>query len=166
MAVFLVNPSDHSFGTAVITPRWLYVLAAATPPSFGDPVIVDETLEPLVPSEIKSGDFVGIGIHNRQCPARLRGRTPGARARRVGGVWRHPRHALPRRSPGARPCALCGQGRRRRHLVQGVERLCPRATGADLRRRQDRCRSVCCSVGPAAGEQVYVGLRADGARLP
>jgi len=26
MAVFLINPSDHSFGTAVITPRWLYVL--------------------------------------------------------------------------------------------------------------------------------------------
>ena len=40
MAVFLINPSDHSFGTAVITPRWLYVLAAATPLSFGDPVIV------------------------------------------------------------------------------------------------------------------------------
>ena len=42
MAVFLINPSDHSFGTAVITPRWLYVLAAATPLSFGDPVIVDD----------------------------------------------------------------------------------------------------------------------------
>jgi len=31
MRVFLVNPSHVSFGTAVITPRWLYVLAAATP---------------------------------------------------------------------------------------------------------------------------------------
>ena len=31
MRVHLVNPSDVSFGTAVITPRWLYVLAAATP---------------------------------------------------------------------------------------------------------------------------------------
>ena len=28
--VHLVNPSDISFGVAVITPRWLYVLAAAT----------------------------------------------------------------------------------------------------------------------------------------
>jgi hypothetical protein len=63
MAVFLINPSDHSFGTAVITPRWLYVLAGATPPSFGDPVIVDETLESLVPSTIQAGDLVGIGIH-------------------------------------------------------------------------------------------------------
>ena len=31
MRIHLVNPSDLSFGTAVITPRWLYVLAAATP---------------------------------------------------------------------------------------------------------------------------------------
>ena len=31
MRVFLINPSHVSFGTAVITPRWLYVLAAATP---------------------------------------------------------------------------------------------------------------------------------------
>ena len=45
MRVFLVNPSQLSFGTAVITPRWLFVLAAATPERFGDPVIVDETLE-------------------------------------------------------------------------------------------------------------------------
>ena len=44
MKVHLVNPSDTSFGTAVITPRWLHVLAAATPASFGDPVLCDETL--------------------------------------------------------------------------------------------------------------------------
>ena len=31
MKVHLVNPSDSAFGTAVITPRWLYVLATATP---------------------------------------------------------------------------------------------------------------------------------------
>ena len=47
MAVHLVNPSDFSFGTAVITPRWLYVIAAATPSDFGEPIIVDETLEPV-----------------------------------------------------------------------------------------------------------------------
>ena len=45
MHVHLINPSDMSFGTAVITPRWLYVLAAATPAAFGDAVICDETLE-------------------------------------------------------------------------------------------------------------------------
>ena len=44
--VHLINPSHVSFGVAVITPRWLYVLAAATGTEWGDPVIVDETLEP------------------------------------------------------------------------------------------------------------------------
>ena len=42
MRVHLINPSEVSFGTAVITPRWLYVLAAATPRLFGDPFLVDE----------------------------------------------------------------------------------------------------------------------------
>src|SRR3979411_948539 len=63
MRVHLVNPSDTSFGTAVITPRWLYVLAAATPASFGDPVICDETLQQIDSSKVASGDVVGIGIH-------------------------------------------------------------------------------------------------------
>ena len=39
MSVHLVNPSDNSFGTAVITPRWLFVLAAATPATAGDPIL-------------------------------------------------------------------------------------------------------------------------------
>src|SRR6185503_12202415 len=47
MRIHFVNPSDVSFGTAVITPRWLYVLAAATPGQFGTPEIVDETLDPF-----------------------------------------------------------------------------------------------------------------------
>jgi radical SAM superfamily enzyme YgiQ (UPF0313 family) len=63
MSVHLINPSDHSFGTAVITPRWLFVLAAATPAVYGDPILVDESLEQLDPATIESGDVVGIGIH-------------------------------------------------------------------------------------------------------
>ncbi|MGE0405369.1 MAG: radical SAM protein [Candidatus Korobacteraceae bacterium] len=63
MQVHLINPSDRSFGTAVVTPRWLYVLAAATPRSFGDPQLVDESLEALDPGTISKGDVVGIGIH-------------------------------------------------------------------------------------------------------
>ena len=39
--VHLINPSNVSFGVAVITPRWLFVLAAATGKTWGDPVIVD-----------------------------------------------------------------------------------------------------------------------------
>jgi len=41
-----------SFGTAVITRRWLYVLAAATPSAFEDAIICDETLEQLDPASI------------------------------------------------------------------------------------------------------------------
>jgi hypothetical protein len=61
--VHLINPSDVSFGTAVITPRWLYVLAAATPESFGDRSLVDETLAAVDPAQIQAGDVLGIGIH-------------------------------------------------------------------------------------------------------
>jgi radical SAM superfamily enzyme YgiQ (UPF0313 family) len=61
--VHLVNPSTKSFGVAVITPRWLYVLAAATGSRWGDPRLVDETLERFDVSTIEPGDVVGIGIH-------------------------------------------------------------------------------------------------------
>jgi len=83
MRVHLINPSDSSFGTAVITPRWLYVLAAATPAEFGDAVICDETLEQLDPASIRSGDVVGIGIHTGNA---LRGYEVGKLARSLG-AW-------------------------------------------------------------------------------
>ena len=83
MRVHLVNPSDISFGTAVITPRWLFVLAAATPASFGDPVLCDETLAQLDPAVIQSGDIVGIGIHTSNA---LRGYALG-RELRERGAW-------------------------------------------------------------------------------
>jgi len=83
MQVHLVNPSDSSFGTAVITPRWLYVLAAATPASFGVPRICDETLARLDPAEVQAGDVVGIGIHTSNA---LRGYEIG-RMLRARGAW-------------------------------------------------------------------------------
>ncbi len=61
--VHLVNPSHVAFGVAVITPRWLYVLASATGTEWGDPIIVDESLELIDESTIDKGDVVGIGIH-------------------------------------------------------------------------------------------------------
>jgi radical SAM superfamily enzyme YgiQ (UPF0313 family) len=79
--VHLVNPSSVSFGTAVITPRWQYVLAAATPRSFGDPILVDETLHQIDPAQIKQGDAVGIGIHTANA---LRGYEIGKIARERG----------------------------------------------------------------------------------
>ncbi len=83
MAVHLVNPSDNSFGTAVITPRWLFVLAAATPSSMGDPILVDESLEQLDPETIKAGDVVGISVHTGNA---LRGYEVGRIARERGAT--------------------------------------------------------------------------------
>ena len=81
--VHLVNPSDISFGVAVITPRWLYVLAAATGSQWGDPRIVDETLSPLDLDTIVAGDVVGIGIHTGNA---LRGYDVGRQVR-ARGAW-------------------------------------------------------------------------------
>lgn len=83
MTVYLINPSHVSFGIAVITPRWLYVLANATPRSYGDPVIVDETLEVFDPAVIKQGDIVGIGIHTGNA---MRGYEVGRAAREAGAT--------------------------------------------------------------------------------
>src|SRR5205823_4202956 len=83
MKVHIVNPSDSSFGIAVITPRWLYVIAAATPNAFGDPELCDETLHQLDTSRIQAGDIVGIGIHTGNA---LRGYAVG-RLARARGAW-------------------------------------------------------------------------------
>jgi radical SAM superfamily enzyme YgiQ (UPF0313 family) len=83
MRVHLVNPSDDSFGTGVITPRWLYVLAGATPSEYGDPIITDETLEQIDYAKIHAGDVVGIGIHTGNA---LRGMALGRKARELGAI--------------------------------------------------------------------------------
>jgi len=83
VTVHLVNPSHVSFGIGVIAPRWLYVLAAATPARFGTPAIIDETLEPLDPARIQPGDVVGIGIHTGNA---LRGYEIGRAARAAGAT--------------------------------------------------------------------------------
>jgi hypothetical protein len=81
MTVYLVNPSHVSFGIGVITPRWLYVLAAATPAPLGAPRLIDETLERFDTAVIVAGDVVGIGIHTGNA---LRGYEIGAAARAAG----------------------------------------------------------------------------------
>jgi radical SAM superfamily enzyme YgiQ (UPF0313 family) len=83
MSVHLINPSDNSFGTAVITPRWLFVLAAATPRTAGDPILVDESLEQVKPETIQPGDVVGISVHTGNA---LRGYAVGRMAR-SRGAW-------------------------------------------------------------------------------
>jgi len=81
MRVHLINPSHVSFGIAVITPRWLYAPTQATPTRFGDPLITDETLEPLDDSAIARGDIVGVGIHTGNA---LRGSELGVMTRAAG----------------------------------------------------------------------------------
>jgi hypothetical protein len=83
MTVHLVNPSHLSFGIGVITPRWLFVLAAATPGTFGCPQITDETLDPFDVSTVQPGDVIGIGIHTGNA---LRGYEIGTLARARGAI--------------------------------------------------------------------------------
>ena len=105
MTVHLVNPSHLSFGIGVITPRWLFVLAAATPGTFGCPRITDETLEAFDASTVEPGDIVGVGIHTGNA---LRGYEIGTAGE---GAWgdrdlrRRSRHAVSRRGAqsGRRP---------------------------------------------------------------
>jgi radical SAM superfamily enzyme YgiQ (UPF0313 family) len=83
LRVYLINPSRVAFGTAVITPRWLFVLAGATGTEWGDPILVDETLEQFDPSRLQRGDVVGIGIHTGNA---RRGYELGNAAREKG-AW-------------------------------------------------------------------------------
>jgi radical SAM superfamily enzyme YgiQ (UPF0313 family) len=83
MRVHLINPSHLSFGVGVITPRWLFVLAAATPAAYGVPHIVDETLEQLNLDDVQSGDVAGIGIHTGNA---LRGYEIGTALRARGAT--------------------------------------------------------------------------------
>jgi radical SAM superfamily enzyme YgiQ (UPF0313 family) len=65
----------------VITPRWLYVLAAATPAVYGDPQVIDETLGQIDMTTVSPGDVIGIGIHTLNA---LRGYEVGRAARDRG----------------------------------------------------------------------------------
>ncbi len=66
--VVLVNPANTTVGYSVITPRWLYVIAGATPTELvGDPIIIDEPITAFNAEEIQPGDIVGVGIHTGNC---------------------------------------------------------------------------------------------------
>ena len=66
--VILVNPSLSTVGYSFITPRWLYVMAQATPVDMvGDPILVDESIERFDPDILSPGDIVGIGITSGNC---------------------------------------------------------------------------------------------------
>lgn len=66
--VVLVNPAMTTLGYSVIAPRWLFVIAQATPVELvGDPVLVDEAIQEFDPGVVHPGDIVGIGISTGHC---------------------------------------------------------------------------------------------------
>ena len=128
MHIHLINPSDVSFGAAVITPRWLYVLAAATPAAYGDPQVIDETLEQIDLSTVSPGDVIGIGIHTLNA---LRGYEVGRAARERGAyvVYGGIHSSLfPGRAVRARRRACRGQGRRRSRVAGRCSNDCKAGT--------------------------------------
>lgn len=71
--IILVNPAISRLGYSVITPRWLFVIAQATPVELaGDPILVDEAICEFDPGMIETGDIVGIGISTGNCLAGYR----------------------------------------------------------------------------------------------
>src|SRR5215203_3166734 len=71
--VILVNPSMATLGYSIVTPRWMFVIAQATPHDLvGTPVIVDETIKEFDASSVSPGDIVGISIHTGNCTAGYR----------------------------------------------------------------------------------------------
>ena len=117
---------------------------------------------------MQPGDVVGIGIHTGNA---LRGYESAAWPRergRLGGVRRHPRHALSRRgarasaarTPWSAATATCVWAEVARATASPARRAALR--GRPHRRRRVRRGAL----GPAAGGPLHVGLGADGARLP
>ena len=71
--VILVNPANSTMGYSIITPRWLFVLAMATPVDLvGNPTLVDESISRFDASIVERGDIVGIGISTGNCQAGYR----------------------------------------------------------------------------------------------
>ena len=60
-------------GYSIITPRWLFVIAQATPSELvGDPILVDEAIQEFDPGIVRPGDIVGVGISTGNCIAGYR----------------------------------------------------------------------------------------------
>ncbi len=169
MTVHLVNPSHLSFGVGVITPRWLFVLAGATPASvWRARASPTKRWKPFDIDSVQPGDVVGVGHSHRQRAAWLRDRHASASAWRDRGVRRHSRHALPGGGAESRRRARGRQRRRRRGLAdrarrRGARRPCSRSTRPDA--------SMPIDSSPARWDllprmALHVGLGPDGARLP
>src|SRR5467141_2300176 len=95
--VILVNPSLSTVGYSFITPRWLYVMAQATPVDLvGEPNTVDESIERFDSNILSPGDIVGISISSGNCLSRLPRLERGQAQGRHGDYGRHSHHHFPR----------------------------------------------------------------------
>ncbi len=66
--ILLVNPArKKDVGFSFIVPRWLVVLAQSTPRKFGDPILIDETIQAFDPDTVRPGDVVGISVTTLNC---------------------------------------------------------------------------------------------------
>jgi len=86
LSVHLVNPSDNSFGTAVITPRWLFCACGQRLPEWRtNPILVDESLEQICAGDDSTRRHCGHQRPHRKCAARVRGGQDGAQPGCMGG---------------------------------------------------------------------------------
>ncbi len=167
MRIHLINPSDVAFGVAVITPRWLYVLAGCHAPAIRRSPHRGRDARAARLRRHRVGRRRRHRHPHAQRAPRLRSRTRGAGARRHGDLRRHPHQPLPRRAVRSWRRARGGEGRRRSRLGPGDRRRAGRHAAACLRRWQDRWRGDARgALGPAAPRTLHDGLGADGARLP
>ena len=167
MRIHLINPSDVSFGVAVITPRWLYVLAAATPRELRRPAPHRRDAGAVRPVDRSNGRRCRHRHPHGQCAPRLRDRPRRSRAgafvvfggihstlypdeaREHGGA-----HAVVRGDGDlvwAQVVADCAAGRPQRALRGRTRR------GTIVLRRP---------LGPAPEGPLHVGIGPDRARLP
>jgi tRNA A37 methylthiotransferase MiaB len=82
--ILLVNPArKKDVGFSFIVPRWLVVLAQATPRKFGDPILIDETIQAFDPNMVRPGNVVGISVTTLNC---LPGYAAVREAKRRGAI--------------------------------------------------------------------------------
>ena len=168
MSVHLVNPSHVSFGIGVITPRWLYVLAAATPESLRRcrSSSTRRSNRSIFDDQSRATSSASASIPATRCAVtRWAPQRGSGRATSCTGAFT--RRSIPEeaRDLGGAHAVVTGDGD---HVwPRGAARRGRRRAAADVRRRARRRRRLSARpLGPAARRTLHVGLGADRSRLP
>jgi len=101
MSVHLVNPSEQLLWHRRHYTPLLFVLAAATPPKVGDPILVTNLSNRLIRRPLTPATL-WVLASTPATPCAATRSAHGACPRRLGRLWRNPRHPLSRRSFGTR----------------------------------------------------------------